>query len=168
MGSSAVWAGCLKLARCTLAGHGAPRREKEQSKAGNDKNRWTQNVWKCFPLWHSKILTHENKAHLWSSDWSLLPILPCSARGVWVYIGMLLLLFQGDILHLGTAENKHTHIHTLGWNLNLTVTFLSCWKEQILLSNRVRTWLHIQTFEVIHLSFVELYLFYLFHHWGKS
>lgn len=70
----------------------------------------------------------------------------CTAlqAGVWVYIGMELLLFQGEILQLDTAEKKNAHIHTLDWNLNLTLKFLSCWKEQILLSNTVRTWLHIQ------------------------
>lgn len=102
-----------------------------------------KNIWKCFPLWHSKIFTHENKAHLWSSDWSLFPVLHRSES-------------RSESLHWDVAAPypgghftawycwEEYHIHTLDWNLNLTVKFLSCWKEQILLSNTVRTWLHIQ------------------------
>lgn len=44
-------------------------KEKEDSEATNNKTCWTQSIWKSFPLWHSKIFTHENKAHLWSSKY---------------------------------------------------------------------------------------------------
>jgi len=57
-------------------------REKEDSEATNNKNCWTQSIWKSFPLWHSKIFIHENKAHLWSSKYRMFAVFHCPERSI--------------------------------------------------------------------------------------
>lgn len=111
--NAAVQAKYLKLTYYTLASIEFHAEKKEQSKAAKDKNCWTQNIWKGVPLWHSKIFTHENKAHLWSSKLSMSPAIRCTATssadlrrdgGV--------RLLEGYFIPWYYREEKHAHLHT--------------------------------------------------------